>query len=1446
MLKYEQEDIVLSATLGTLDIYSDEAFQEPQGSQKHVQKVVEMKDFTVFLDRYPVVGYEEPVLSRTSLSARIAFALEPWNRNETMDIQVTTSQSGPRQPQMESNPYEPGAVPLDMQYYANCPGFVFQIRASRLEFSLSDHQLEMISTFEKLERELLMAHSEMRRRSLSSPLAATSPVETHVPSTETPPVSSWIGWVYDTIAPEHADDELEAELLELSQEQHLDEPKIEVHPFLTIQTQVSVDKISITLRASSRPIVHFYAGMWSIHIHTVTGDDVLLYDAEFQVNHVEIVHESIKEATKNGPPREILSWGSRPTSQGSETTINLNPMGVFSRKQYTEPWHLGPRHECDCDCTVSLETIHLKLLAFWDDYIAGKNLNHMISSHFDCCSSYLFEHLHEKTLTLPLVEHCVLASFNHTCSSLMTRRAQENLALRGRLYMLNSSNSIDLSIGPIRARWSLLMMENLDKFFKPIQFSETSSTDEIPSEKTMDLLITLANVNFWIPITPVEWSNVELHSGCIRNSEIRIDRLSLNTFNRRLIDLYHVYCMSYETSDQFQLSLARVDLRFCSQIVHKTLQVYAKLFRFPLNELSRDFNTNEFVLNATNIIVKHRRGYIISCKSCFVPDMIKLEPGVQEMVRLKYQGNRLELHSGPIVICWIPLLRFIESVNLVVSLFPMPERETSSEMTQFPTELSISMQPILIWLTPYLLATLPTITVANAVYQVRDLSLFCPVANCYVISKWSCSGQIKFQNDKPLFFISINSDCLQVSVCRSTLRLLRNIPVLKTTAAEADASTNPGLALRIAVNVADIRLKLDPLNCRLLKFSTDLSIDTSMCVAMNIDDIDIKTEKVDKAHYLWNLPRSVLVSVFLSLEPRELAAVFQALYNSSPSTTICDDATAGFELTSAIMRRFDQWNLYEQCVHGQAIVEHVCQTGIQPFLQLMWIENELIAISMEPVALCLTPRILQSVIQTLDLEPSTDIQPFIDAKPMEVSINCKQIKVSICDFEWTTTRIRYSTKGCKSKLDLAMQNPISSRLLAPRLVQTTETALSIQENACRYRDIVILSPFSITSHRVSYLQMKLPTVAIASSFFQMIYDMASLVSRLLPIVEPDPVTKPLEWDVTLDGLDLGVVDFDLSIAAVHLLSQNITIASVLIKYKETTIVLGPNDIEIQMNQQSVVEIATPVDIFLTLEMLNQIVSILPVDTPYKQDDIVVVLGSIQVAKLLFQEIRLTIAASLEASSALCLKIGQCFAVIRSGSEVLDIVAMDQLPPLQRRIQCKTMEFSCSLDKCCAEWHGQQQHRERVLDTSLCRLVGSCSQTAVILSPKCVLISPNTFLQLEIETDPLDLRISQASIDTLQELISPSVDSSYDPIKPKIGTKSENDFSQLSRRSDSRMPCAGELVLGETPVEVFERNSGGKRRARTYLKNQQVAVDDQLMEMYDSGWESIKYGTFVDG
>ncbi|KAG6965733.1 hypothetical protein JG688_00007063 [Phytophthora aleatoria] len=101
VLKYEHDDVVFSIALGTLDFYSasetdswKRSFEELKGGRRAICKRIDAKDVTIFLDRYTsdgvakedtrqnpvrrkVVGYEVPVLSRTSASIRAKLQLFP-------------------------------------------------------------------------------------------------------------------------------------------------------------------------------------------------------------------------------------------------------------------------------------------------------------------------------------------------------------------------------------------------------------------------------------------------------------------------------------------------------------------------------------------------------------------------------------------------------------------------------------------------------------------------------------------------------------------------------------------------------------------------------------------------------------------------------------------------------------------------------------------------------------------------------------------------------------------------------------------------------------------------------------------------------------------------------------------------------------------------------------------------------------------------------------------------------------------------------------------------------------------------------------------------------------------------------------------------------------------------------------------------------------------------
>ncbi|KAL3669054.1 hypothetical protein V7S43_005438 [Phytophthora oleae] len=192
VLKYEHDDVVFSIALGTLDFYSasegdgwKRSFEDLKRDRRTICKRIDAKDVTIFLDRYTndgigregvmqdsvrrkVVGYEVPVLSRTSASVRAKLQLFP-NAAGREQEDPKSKQTSPRSPLNQQRPapsdaqddgsiidvdglfaYRPSVI-CDPFYYYSCnrssvvPMYEVDIFVGELLFSVSDRQLEMLN-----------------------------------------------------------------------------------------------------------------------------------------------------------------------------------------------------------------------------------------------------------------------------------------------------------------------------------------------------------------------------------------------------------------------------------------------------------------------------------------------------------------------------------------------------------------------------------------------------------------------------------------------------------------------------------------------------------------------------------------------------------------------------------------------------------------------------------------------------------------------------------------------------------------------------------------------------------------------------------------------------------------------------------------------------------------------------------------------------------------------------------------------------------------------------------------------------------------------------------------------------------------------------------------------------------------------------------------------------
>ncbi|ETV92370.1 hypothetical protein H310_13268 [Aphanomyces invadans] len=253
VLKYEQDDIVLSLTLGLLDIYSANdkqawarGFDEPNGPDKRIAKRMDARDISIFLDRYTsdrlfvdtdsdiihrqVIGYEVPVLRRTSFGVRVHYALEP------------TPSVLPAHPNGSSYMPSPLRDPFHGYLLHQRPSVVLaEFFVNELNFSLSDRQVQMLVHVTARQRHAKPVTKPIpfMNRAHSSPLPNAAPLKANdVPSinddsspaslsqtadkldasspssdhtSHGKPTTSWSSWAIGMLVGEP--DDLEAELL---------------------------------------------------------------------------------------------------------------------------------------------------------------------------------------------------------------------------------------------------------------------------------------------------------------------------------------------------------------------------------------------------------------------------------------------------------------------------------------------------------------------------------------------------------------------------------------------------------------------------------------------------------------------------------------------------------------------------------------------------------------------------------------------------------------------------------------------------------------------------------------------------------------------------------------------------------------------------------------------------------------------------------------------------------------------------------------------------------------------------------------------------------------------------------------------------------------------------------------------------------------------------------
>uniref|UniRef100_M4BW50 Chorein N-terminal domain-containing protein n=1 Tax=Hyaloperonospora arabidopsidis (strain Emoy2) TaxID=559515 RepID=M4BW50_HYAAE len=217
VLKYEHDDIVFSIALGTLDFYSasessgwKRCFDQLKGKKRVICKSVDAKDVTIFLDRYMsarrgtagdpvrrnVIGYEVPVLSRTSASVRAKLQLFSTTASGGQNDRSNSpsfSRSPVHQQRNKANhdvaessmfgegglcAYRPSKL-CDPFYSYSCrrsrvtPMYEVDVFIGKLSFSVSDRQLEMLN-------QLIKSASGKMKQSHELPFQKHNP--DHVPS----------------------------------------------------------------------------------------------------------------------------------------------------------------------------------------------------------------------------------------------------------------------------------------------------------------------------------------------------------------------------------------------------------------------------------------------------------------------------------------------------------------------------------------------------------------------------------------------------------------------------------------------------------------------------------------------------------------------------------------------------------------------------------------------------------------------------------------------------------------------------------------------------------------------------------------------------------------------------------------------------------------------------------------------------------------------------------------------------------------------------------------------------------------------------------------------------------------------------------------------------------------------------------------------------------------
>ncbi|KAE9152369.1 hypothetical protein PF006_g3412 [Phytophthora fragariae] len=281
VLKYEHDDVVFSIALGTLDFYSASEsdgwkrnFEELGGGRRAICKRIDAKDVTIFLDRYTseadakdgstrdrvrrnVVGYELPVLSRTSASVRAKLQLFPNAAAGRAQDGRRSRPTSPRSPLHQPPPTPSGvqdegnivdvdglfgyrpSVMCDPFYYYSCnpssvtPMHEVDIFIGELLFSVSDRQLEMLNQLIKSASSKIEQAHELAPQEKNTHVASGRDVKAAPDGVATAAIprkypnecqkmdgiakkrESWFGWAMNALgtAEDEEEDELVSELL---------------------------------------------------------------------------------------------------------------------------------------------------------------------------------------------------------------------------------------------------------------------------------------------------------------------------------------------------------------------------------------------------------------------------------------------------------------------------------------------------------------------------------------------------------------------------------------------------------------------------------------------------------------------------------------------------------------------------------------------------------------------------------------------------------------------------------------------------------------------------------------------------------------------------------------------------------------------------------------------------------------------------------------------------------------------------------------------------------------------------------------------------------------------------------------------------------------------------------------------------------------------------------